>query len=35
MEGLEDGVMSGGFEFAGASTARWSGDIGVSKFKER
>ena len=30
VEGLKDGVMSGKFEIAGVSTARWRGDIGVS-----
>ena len=29
MKSLKDGVMSGGFEIAGASTARRCGDLGV------
>ena len=33
MEGLKDGVMSGGFEIAGASTARRCGDLGVRSVK--
>ena len=33
VESLEDGVVSGGFEIAGASTARRCGDIGVRSVK--
>ena len=33
VESLEDGVVSGGFEIAGAATARRCGDIGVRGIK--
>ena len=35
MESLDDGLVSGGFQTAGASTARRCGDIGVRSVKKR